>query len=53
MGFPPSVIFDMTMWEFQCAYSGIAQSRTPDDQKGPADPMSDDQLAELGVEGFA
>jgi hypothetical protein len=50
MGFTPSDIDDMTLWEFDCCYEGYQKAHQTEEQAPP--PMADDQLAELGVQGF-
>lgn len=46
----PREVDDCTLWQFSCAVEGFRQANTPDKDQAP--PMSDDQLAELGIEGF-
>lgn len=50
MGFPPSVVDDMTLWEFAACSEGYRKAHQAEDQAPP--PMADDQLAELGIQGF-
>lgn len=38
------------MWEFSCAVEGFKAVNTTEEKAAPG--MSDDQLAELGIEGF-
>ncbi|OYR18950.1 hypothetical protein [Brucella thiophenivorans] len=40
----------MTVWEFRCAVEGFKSANAPEEKAAPG--MSDDQLAELGIEGF-
>jgi len=40
----------MTLWEFSCAVEGFNSLRDTEEKAAPG--MSDDQLAELGIEGF-
>lgn len=39
----------MTVWEFACMTEGFKQAQGG---KQSAPPMSDERLAELGIEGF-
>ncbi|MDR6757841.1 hypothetical protein J2Y48_003138 [Mycoplana sp. BE70] len=40
----------MTLWEFACMQDGFREAHPSGNQSAPA--MSDDRLAELGIEGF-
>lgn len=40
----------MTLWEFSCAIEGFKAANSSEEPAPPG--MSDDQLAELGIEGF-
>lgn len=40
----------MTLWEFSCAIAGFKAANIAEEKAVPG--MSDDQLAELGIEGF-
>lgn len=49
MGFSPRAVDAMTLWEFAAAADGFLLSRGA---KPKGRDMSDERLAELGVEGF-
>ena len=40
----------MTLWEFSCAIEGFKAASSAEDPAPPS--MTDDQLAQLGIEGF-
>jgi hypothetical protein len=40
----------MTLWEFVCAIDGYTEAHRSEEPPAPA--MADEQLAELGIEGF-
>lgn len=51
MGFPPREIEAMTHWQYLVCFAGVAKSRGWElPQK--FEMMSEEKLAELGVEGF-
>ena len=49
MRFTPREIDAMSLWEFECCFHGFAESKGA---KPKAEPMTDEQMAELGIEGF-
>jgi hypothetical protein len=40
----------MTLWEFSCCVEGFRKAHQTEEAPPPA--MGDDQLSELGIEGF-
>lgn len=50
MGFSPRQLDAMTQWEFTAALATWSKANRVEDEQAPA--MSDDRLAELGIDGF-
>jgi hypothetical protein len=50
IGFTPRDVDDMTLWEFQACSEGYRKAHASEEQAPP--PMADNDLAELGIEGF-
>lgn len=50
MGFSPRDVDAMTLWEFACCAEGFRKSHSTDKEQAP--PMSADDLAAAGIEGF-
>lgn len=50
MGMTPREIDDCTLWEFAACSEGYRKAHQMEEQAPP--PMADEQLAELGIQGF-
>lgn len=48
-GFTPKQVDEMTLWEFSCCMAGLNEFHGV--KQAPPE-MSDEMLAELGIEGF-
>lgn len=51
MGFSPREIDEMTLWEFESCAEGYKKAKSTEEDAPP--PMDDEDLAALGIEGFA
>jgi hypothetical protein len=50
MGLSPRDVDDSTLWQFQAARDGWLAANSSAEPAAPA--MDDEQLADLGIEGF-
>ena len=50
MGFSPAQVYEMSLWEFLACRDGYSAAHGGKETE-PGD-MSEDRLAEIGVEGF-
>lgn len=50
MGLAPRHVDDSTLWQFQAAKDGWMAANASSETPAPS--MDDDQLADLGIEGF-
>lgn len=50
MGLSPRQVDDSTLWQFQAARDGWMAANSP--VEGPTPTMDDEQLTDLGIEGF-
>lgn len=48
MGFPPSVVDEMSLWEFACCIAPFAK----DKGEGSGEAMSEEEARALGIKGF-
>lgn len=51
MGFTPSQVDSMSLWEFMACSSGYAEANGAKKEKSVAD-VSDETLRRMGIEGF-
>lgn len=52
MGFAPRDVDGMTLWDFNAARAGWIKANRTGDEEAAVPPMSDERLAELGIDGF-
>ncbi|KZL04540.1 hypothetical protein PsAD2_04623 [Pseudovibrio axinellae] len=52
MGFTPTQIDKMSMWEFMSCVAGYNKTHGGKTKKGQSEAFSDGRLRDLGIEGF-